>query len=96
MSEIKCPACKATLTEPLPERCPVCQLEGINRMFLTHEEYENWKKTILEEHIKKTRNHRVSVGHDGVLVLLGDGRLFGFGNNTQGQYCPHHIGEIIN
>lgn len=95
MSELKCPACGNVLSEPLPKRCPVCQLEGINKMFLTLEDYKNWKKKILDVHIGKLRNHRVSVGYDGVLVLLGDGRLFGFGNNTQGQYCPRRIGEKI-
>ena len=95
MSELKCPACKTVLSKPLPECCPVCKLEGLNSMFLTLEDYEHWKTAVLDEHIKKSRNHRVSVGHDGVLVLLGDGRLFGFGNNTQGQYCPHRIGEKI-
>ena len=90
-----CPACNAMLSEPLPERCPVCNLEGLNRIFLNLEDYEDWKKNILDEHMKKLRNHKISVGYDGVLVLLGDGRLFGFGNNTQGQYCPRRIGEKI-
>ena len=95
MSDIKCPACKTILSEPLPERCPSCQLEGLNRMFLTLEDYKDWKRNVLEEHIKTLCNHKISVGHDGVLVLLSNGQLFGLGNNTQGQYCPRRIGEYI-
>ena len=91
----KCPACKTELPEPLPERCPVCNLDGLNQIFLTREDYEYWKENVLAKHIKKMRTYKVSVGHDGVLVLLRDGKLFGFGNNTQGQYCPNHIGEKI-
>ena len=95
MHEIKCPACKAILAEPLPKSCPVCHLKGINQMFLTREDYDDWKKHVLDEHIKNLRPNRISAGYDGILILLGDGRLFGFGNNTQGQYCPCHIGEKI-
>lgn len=76
MSELKCPACKTALSKPLPERCPVCNLEGVNRMFLTCEDYEHWKTTVLDEHIKKLRNHKIFVGDAHVLVLMDDGTLF--------------------
>ena len=76
MSEIKCPACKATLTEPLPERCPVCNLEGLNRMFLTLEDYEEWKTNVLEEHMKKLCNYKFFAGVTQFLVLLDNGTLF--------------------
>ena len=76
MSELKCPACTTVLSEPLPERCPTCQLEGLNKMFLTLEDNKNWKKTVLNEHIKKLRNHKIFVGEAHVLLLCDDGRLF--------------------
>ena len=76
-TERKCPACGSIVSSPLPKLCPVCQLEGINRMFLTREDYEEWKKTILDEHIKNLR----LVGKSHILSLRGDGRLYQFINN---------------
>lgn len=89
MSELKCPACKAPLSEPLPERCPVCQLEGINRMFLTLEDYEDWKKNVLDEHIKKLRNHKIFVGEVHVLVLMDDGTLFQIEGNKPAKVAEN-------
>ena len=90
MSELKCPACKTVLTEPLPERCPVCKLEGLNRMFLTLEDYKDWKKNVLDEHIKKLRNHKIFVGDAHVLVLMDDGTLFQILDNK-----PKKIAENV-
>ena len=93
MSDIKCSACKTILSEPLPERCPSCQLEGLNRMFLTLEDYEDWKKNVLNKHLMKM-NCQIFAGYGGVLLLIGN-VLYGFGDNTQGQYGLNHIGKKI-
>lgn len=91
MSELKCPACTTVLSEPLPERCPTCQLEGLNKMFLTLEDNKNWKKTVLNEHIKKLRNHKIFIGAAHVLILLNDGKLF----QIEGNYEPTKIAENV-
>lgn len=67
--------------------------------------WNEWKcyivKTSVESvqfHIKIRRDigeHRVSAGQGGGLVLLGDGKLYGFGDNLNGQYYPTYIGKTI-
>lgn len=90
MGELKCPACKTALSKPLPERCPVCKLEGLNRMFLTLEDYEDWKKNVLDEHIKKLRNHKIFVcDAQHVLVLMDDGTLFQIEGNKPAKVAEN-------
>jgi len=82
-----CPACGASLNREL-NRCPKCGLEGLSRVFLSREDYQDWVRDVLEPHKQmlqaRKRPCRVYAGLGFGLILTGAGDLYGFGSNATG------------
>lgn len=48
----KCPACDSTISGNA-DKCPNCNMGGLNKLFLNKEDYDSWKREFLEPHIKR-------------------------------------------
>ena len=79
----KCPACGEILA-PGAAQCPSCQLEGLDQIFLSHSDYDSWVSKVLKPHMERI-SRRVFSDGDTLLILTGDGTLYGMGHNFAGQ-----------
>lgn len=62
------------------DRCPFCQLDGLNQIFLSRETYEACVRTLVEPHIASIPP-RVFAGEGFGLILTAAGDLYGIGKN---------------
>lgn len=80
----QCPACGEAIPYEAAQ-CPHCRLSGLNRIFLSREDYLNWVNTVLKPHAAR-RFHRVITGGGATLLILtGSGELYGMGRNYSRQ-----------
>ena len=80
----QCPACGEAVPHEAAQ-CPHCRLDGLDRVFLSREDYLNWVDTVLKPHAGR-RFHRVMTGGGATLLILtGSGELYGMGRNYSGQ-----------
>ena len=79
----KCPACGEALA-PGTAQCPNCQLEGLDQIFLSRADYDNWVRKVLKPHMGKV-SRRVFSDESTLLILTGSGELYGMGGNSSGQ-----------
>ena len=79
----KCPACGEVLA-PGTARCPSCRLEGLDQIFLSRADYDNWVSKVLKPHMGRI-SRRVFSAYDTLLILTGAGELYGMGQNSSGQ-----------
>jgi len=79
----KCPACGEALA-PGTAQCPNCQLEGLDQIFLSRADYDNWVRKVLKPHMERL-SRRVFSDERTLLILTGEGELYGMGGNSSGQ-----------
>ena len=92
----KCPACGEALA-PGTAQCPNCQLEGLDQIFLSRADYDNWVSKVLKPH-KGRISRRVFSDNDTLLILTGDGELYGMGENSSGEIVEdggYYINEPV-
>ena len=80
MSERKCPACGENL-EKNESVCPICELSGLDQVFLTKEAYELWKRDILEKYMRGIVKKEIAYRRKESGEKLIDGTLLFCKNN---------------
>lgn len=80
----KCPACgrEVNIGE---ECCSTCKMRNLDQFFVSKADYFEWVQTNLEPY-RKILRPKIFAGNSGVLILTREGTLYGWGNNSQGQY----------
>ena len=89
MNTLKCPAC-STVIEHSVDRCPFCQLDGLNQIFLSRESYDTWIQTVVKPHIVAVPS-RVFAGEKFGLILTASGNLYGVGDNSYEQISKNGV-----
>jgi len=90
----ECPACGKKLGGQ-EDKCPCCGFEGLDTVFLSREDYVNWQETILNPYKKMIKPPRIFAGYPGVLILMLNGDLYGYGNNDNGAFGKENYGIIL-
>lgn len=80
----KCPSCGRAISVG-EECCPACKMRDLDQVFVSKADYLEWVQTRLEPY-RKTLHPHIFAGNSGVLILTQEGILYGWGNNSQGQY----------
>lgn len=87
----KCPACGKKLGSQ-EDKCPYCGFEGLNTVFLSQEDYLSWQETVLNPYKETIQPPRIFAGDPGVLILMPNGDLYGYGNNDTGAFGKENYG----
>lgn len=90
----KCPACGKKLGGQ-EDKCPYCGFEGLNTVFLSQEDYLNWQEAVLNPYKETIQPPRIFAGKTGVLILMSNGDLYGYGNNDSGIFGEENYGIML-
>ena len=90
----ECPACGNKLGGQ-EDKCPCCGFEGLNTVFLSQEDYLIWQETVLNPYKETIKPPRIYAGHSGVLILMFNGNLYGYGNNDSDRFGQENYGIIL-
>jgi len=90
----ECPVCGKELGGQ-EDKCPYCGFEGLDTVFLSREDYVNWQETILNPYKEMIKPLRIFAGHPGVLILMFNGDLYGYGNNDTGAFGEENYGILL-
>lgn len=90
----ECPACGKELGGQ-EDKCPYCGFEGLKTVFLSRQNYLDWQETVLDPYKEMIKPPRIFAGHPGVLILMFNGDLYGYGNNDTGAFGEENYGIIL-
>lgn len=90
----ECPVCRKKL-DGQEDTCPHCGFDGLDTLFLSQEDYLNWQETVLNPYKEMIKPPRIFAGYPGVLILMSNGDLYGYGNNDTGAFGEENYGSKL-